>query len=215
MSIIFIVFLLSLNIDCSENKDNVSLKGTWQYAEGFDESYLSHPEKLQWRDVEVPFDFRRIQKFSDYTGYLTVRKKFPESIQSRIGLPLSIFLNQLCDVSEIYINTTKIGSLGTVEPYHSAMYRDFLGDIPQNSLLNESDNFLNIVLYAKEGTPLYIAGPDLYMGPAADVYEQYYIQEILSLSLIVFYIIAGLYHLLLFYKRRSEFEYLLFGITAF
>ncbi|HMV81469.1 MAG TPA: histidine kinase dimerization/phospho-acceptor domain-containing protein, partial [Leptospiraceae bacterium] len=52
------------------------------------------------------------------------------------------------------------------------------------------------------------------IGISNEIFSEYYIGETISFSLLSIYFLTGLYHLLLYFKRRKDFHNLLFGLLC-
>ncbi len=211
---IFSVIFILLQCKNSESIKTYSLKEGWQYRTGFDIEWLSNPGKeSDWKKITLPANLTKELNLNSYTGYITLRKELPDSLNYFLkqGKPLAINAGRVLDVSYFYFNKTLIGQLGSSEPYSSGAMRPFIKDIPFTGL-NSEKNVLAIVLYTTNGNyPLQFMDT-IEIGESDNIYLSYTKKENLSFFFIAIYIVVGLYHILLANKRRKDLYNFYFGI---
>jgi tetratricopeptide (TPR) repeat protein len=211
--IFFLLFIL-FNCKNSESSKTYSLKEGWQYRPGFDIEWLSSSgQEAEWKTITLPTNLTKELNLNSYTGYITLRKELPESLNQFLkqGKPLAINAGRVLDVSYFYFNKTLIGQLGSSEPYTSGAMRPFLKDIPFTDLSSDK-NTITIVLYTVNGKyPLQFIDT-IEIGESDSIYLSYTKKENLSFFFIAIYVVVGLYHILLAYKRRKDLYNFYFGI---
>lgn len=204
------VFLLLLTA-CGGQDGLIPLSGEWELKKGRDASLLSaesYPEK-----VKLPGSITDQAKLKGYAGWVTIRRELPESalpILQAGGLALN--MGWASDVSEYYLNGQKVGSLGSADPYESAMYRLFIREIPGVEV--RPVNVIHIALYTDGSKPLQFDGKP-FLGRGADVFSEYYRSELISYFLLGIYFVVGAYHLLLYTRRRQDLHNLVFAVFCF
>lgn len=185
--IFFILFIL-LNCKNSESSKTYSLRDGWQYRVGFDIEWLSSSgQETEWKTITLPTNLTKELNLNSYTGYITLRKELPESLNQFLkqGKPLAINAGRVLDVSYFYFNKTLIGQLGSSEPYTSGAMRPFLKDIPFTDL-NSEKNTITIVLYTVNGKyPLQFMDT-IEIGESDSIYLSYTKKENLSFSLLLY-----------------------------
>ncbi|MCB1138758.1 MAG: SpoIIE family protein phosphatase [Leptospiraceae bacterium] len=206
--------------------ESVFLDGEWWIKEGFDRTYAGpdyNPEQMGWEKATYPLDFSKWNN-ADYRGWVTVRYRFPRTsleLRKRDSLEvlgeesseeLAIFTGFISDVSRIYINGHLIGGLGSADPYENGSYMNYLESFPDSLLGNSKDVVVTVALYRGSDYALALRDSRLQIGPADQVISSYYYQEVLSFALLSVYGAVGLYHLLLFSRRRKEVHNLFFGL---
>ncbi|MBU41868.1 MAG: stage II sporulation protein E [Spirochaetaceae bacterium] len=180
------------------------------------------PVQNVWQETQYPIDFSYWNQ-SDYKGWITLHYSFPASaIQpDSAGLEvvgdqgtedLAIFTGFISDVSRIYVNGKLIGGLGSADPYANGSYMTYLETFPEALVAGSDTVHITIALYRGADYSLALRDSRLQMGRAAEVITWYYLQEILSFSLLSLYGAVGLYHLLLYARRRNEIHNLFFGL---
>jgi len=110
------------------------------------------------------------------------------------------------------MNETRIASAGRREPYVSGSYRSIFAPVPSESLRTDH-NYLTIVLFTDGEKPLEVHGPAMRMGPVDAVANKIALREIIDFSLLSVYFCIGIFHTLLFLRKRSR-HYLHFGLFA-
>ncbi|MCB1167579.1 MAG: SpoIIE family protein phosphatase, partial [Leptospiraceae bacterium] len=91
-------------------------------------------------------------------------------------------------------------------------YMTYMESFPKN-ITDGSDTLeLTVALYKGASYKLALRDSRLQIGPADEVIATHYNAEILSFALLAVYAAVGLYHLLLFSRRRREKHNLLFGL---
>lgn len=208
-----ISLIMLLLVNCGKQRESVSLSGKWEIHKGFDASWLLDKTE-SWAQINIPATLRSIPEYREHSGYVTVRRSIPESIVSS-QFPSSVFLSNLSDVSQVFINDVRIGGNGSVEPYVSGAFKSILADIPLGAIRQGRSNHITIVLYSPLDHSMNITGPQFMIGPSQEIYRNYYGPEIISMILIGIYLIAAAYHILLFLKRRKDFQYLYFALALF
>lgn len=232
------VFLFALPLN-NLTAETFPVYGTWYVREGFDPSYTSElyepvtaprqwltakltggeytreNEKNYWHLHDGMPDFK---KYNDrnYTGWLTARITLPmhqvQELFSEDSFGISSGL--VSDVSKFYINGQYIGGLGSASPYAPGSYMQLLETFPAMYVSDESATVLTVALYSEGMYPFYLKDERMVLGPANEITFRYYFNEIVTLVLLSIYLSVGLYHLLLFIRRRNELYNLYFGLFS-
>ncbi|MCB1168927.1 MAG: SpoIIE family protein phosphatase [Leptospiraceae bacterium] len=206
--------------------ETVFLDGDWWIKEGFERKYTEPdfaPSSESWEKVAYPLDFKRWND-TDYKGWVTVRYSFPraslnlgkgnslEVMGEESSEELAIFTGFISDVSRIYINGHLIGGLGSADPYENGSYMNYLEAFPDTVLGDSDEVIVTFALYRGSDYSLALRDSRLQIGPAGEVISSYYYAEVLSFALLSIYLAVGLYHLLLYTRRRKESHNLFFGL---
>lgn len=219
-AVAFVAGALLLSSCSPQGQELISVAGTWQVAKGrvaFDEIVSSKAQGKEWSRVELPYNLRSKDQFADYKGWLTLRRPLPEKVERlrKQEKPLAINLGSFAEVIEVYINNYRLGAMGSSEPHESALYMRFRRDIPSHAIKPQQENRLIIYLYSQgNGYPLDIDGPTMSIGPAGQIYEEVFWSGLTLLLFSSIYFYIGLYHLLLFVRRKKEKHNLLFGLFS-
>lgn len=204
--------------------ESVYLDGPWWIQEGFEPEYAKpdfQPSREGWKSTPYPIDFKNWND-SNYRGWVTLRYSLPvrKIIQPEQGLEiqgdpgtddLAIFTGFISDVSRIYVNGHLIGGLGSADPYENGSYMTYLETFPADLIQGSDTVHVTIALYRGDEYGLALRDSRLQIGTADEVVAYYYFQEILSFALLSIYLGVGLYHLLLYSRRRQETHNLFFG----
>ena len=198
---------------CGPGKDIHSLSGPMSYRKGFDLSFLRGRDQQGWTKTSRAPQLQSEPTLRGYRGYVTVRIDIPDEFAARAveAGSLAFFSGFVADVSRFYFNGVEFGRLGEVEPYVSGSYRSIIADIPATTL-RPSQNQLAIVLYTPGDRPLYLDDPGIAVGTSKALYTAYWTSEMKTFLLLAGYVLVGLYHLLLFVRRRQDRHNLLFAV---
>lgn len=216
MRFIIATILAFLFISCSgESAHTVDISSGWQYRIGFAEELLDIEKEetaSDWKDIDLPVNFNKALNLGKYSGFITIRKELPEDfLQSEKDIyGFALNAGRVLDVSEYYINDKKFATQGSVEPYQSAAMRPFIRSIPQDFLTGQKD-YIHIVLYTDGSFPLQIMDK-IHFGRSDDIFRQNTNKEVLAFCFLTAYLVYGLYHLLLGYKRPKDIYNIYFGI---
>lgn len=208
--------LLLLVTGCGVPARVVTLESGWEYSVGFDQRWLSNPKLTTWKPIAKMRGVlsRQIPELGQTKRPVTFRIRLPESVRKmlRRGEALAYHSGQVGDLSWHYLGPTQIGSLGTARPYRAGYYRHLLAAVPPAASSTKTDYFF-LVLQAPSFLPMEV-GQTLQIGPATDIFWHYYTNLIVDLVLNAIYLIVGLYHLLLAFRRRKDLHNLYFGMFA-
>ncbi len=211
---LLLIIILLIQCKISDNTKTYLLNDDWQYRTGFDIEWLSsNGTESEWKKISLPKNLTKELNLNSYTGYITLRKELPDSLNLLLkqGKPLAINAGRVLDVSYFYFNKTLIGQLGSSDPYASGAMRPFMKDIPFADL-NYKKNVITIILYTSNGKyPLQFMDK-IEIGESDSIYIAYTKKEILAFFFIAIYIVVGLYHVLLASKRRKDLYNLYFGL---
>ncbi len=206
--------------ETDENSDPYSLTGVWEYRRGWDPAWLN--SDANWKRIRLPGNITERESLLEfYEGWVTIRKRLSPEIRTILSThsPMAFYNGEVTDVARYYIGKEMIGQTGSLEPYAS-------GDrIPLLKVLNLKEmapssadsampEYITIALYSNGDYPLRVRETDMALGPADEIVNRYYTNEIIHLLLLSSYFLVGFYHLLLFVRRRSEKHNLFFGLFS-
>ncbi|MBI3395487.1 MAG: SpoIIE family protein phosphatase [Spirochaetia bacterium] len=207
MRIVPVVILACALVSCAADKAD-RLHGQWEYRMGFDEAWLVN-DPGGWKPVGVPVQLQQALHLSGYQGWITVRRRLDPKSAYIEREPAVLNMGWNSDVSMYFLDSVKIGQVGSVEPYRPGSYRNAIFSVPV--IAPRSEHTLTAALYTNGQYPLQIFGPDLELGPAAMMQSLLTGREIVSFMLLAAYLLVGGYHLLLFAFRRKDKHNLFFG----
>ena len=204
---------------CTGEAGTIETLREWHYRRGFDPTWIVGPieDPSQWNTVLLPRNLSALPELAadNYTGWITLRTDIPAHLneQLRSGSPLAFNAGRVLDVSRYYINGRQFGQLGSDQPYVDAAMRPFIHDIPFDRIETEQTNVLAVALYNNGKYPLqFMDEPEV--GQSDSVYLARSCREITAFAFLMFYVASGLYHLLLFARRRKDRYNLFFALFA-
>ncbi len=188
----------------------IKLLDGWQFAKG---NHPPNSNDASWQAVKLPERFSSQEDFTNYRGWLTLKKILPGEINDwkKQGTPLAIRTGTISDVVELYINDHLIERKGSVEPYVPGLYQLILADIPAIALTDSTPNYIVLKIFSDGEKPFHVTSKTFDIGPANEIYRDYYYNEITQFTLLGIYLVVGLYHLLLAIKRKKEVYNFYFG----
>ncbi len=133
-----------------EWREALSLNGLWKFEIGDDPKYADPSfDDSGWEKIRAPREWER-QGFPGYDGYAWYRTSFrtPAAAQE---YQLYLFLGQIDDVDEAYLNGHMIGYQGSFPPDYSTAYivpRRYT--VPTGLLRSEGENVLAVRVYDDE-----------------------------------------------------------------
>lgn len=209
ISFLLIFFLFS---NCNPSDQNIfEISNGWKYKVGFDESWLDQ-EDDDYRRIDLPANITKAADIWPYSGHITVWRDLPKETLNLIneGESIALDMGRVLDVSKFYINGRLFAEFGSVEPYNSAAMRPVIRDIPDSLLRKDGKNTLVIVLYSDGSYPLQFMDKP-YIGKSDKIFLSQNSKEILTFIFLTSYMVFGLYHLLLAWKRPVDKYNLYFG----
>jgi len=132
-----------------------------------------------------------------------------------ISRPLCLVIDTVTGPDELYIDGVSAGSTG--EPAQpSRLYYDRVRMYPiESSQLTVGTHRFTIVSHQSTHILLgNIEGPTFRLGDIEDEYRNFTLREGIAVSLVVIYLVVGLYYGLLFLQRRENREYFFFLATT-
>ncbi len=204
------LFFLFFLLNCKPNPNIVSLNGEWEYTAGH------HPDpktwdKLEWKKIQVPFN--HLTDASN-DGWITLKRTLPREAQAFFVGDIPIAFRSdipFNDQVEFYINGKLFFRNGSITK--SALANSVLVNLPDSVKKSETPIIFSAIFYKDADNP-YWSWSHLSnkIGLSKEIFLEYYTSEIISFSLLSIYLLSGLYHLLLFFKRRIDLHNLLFGM---
>jgi hypothetical protein len=148
MMLYFFLLMVMVSFASAEDwKSVLDLRGKWKFDLGDDEKRASVSfNDSKWDEIFVPSPWED-EGYPGYDGYAWYRKHFrlPQGAEKK---SLCLRLGCIDDVSEIYLNGTLIGVMGSFPPDVMTAYNtEIILSIPQNSLNGSDDNVLAVRVY--------------------------------------------------------------------
>ncbi|MBE7438586.1 MAG: hypothetical protein HS115_09045 [Spirochaetales bacterium] len=204
-----LIFALLCALPACSRSGAESMAGIWQYTPG-KHAHPSSWTSLEWKELTIPF--RNLRDLSP-DGWITLRKEIPSVIVHKYsGQPLALRTNFLSfDIVEFYLNGRLFFSNGAVagQTAWGQSIMTTIGALPPG----EGKYVIVATLYRGDRLPTFSwYGPQFEIGPANTIFAGHYYAEAISFILLAFYLLTGLYHLLLFSRRLSDWHYLYFGL---
>ena len=132
-------------------KKVLNLKGYWKFSIG-DNKKWSDPKygDSDWESIEVPSNWED-EGFNGYNGYAWYRKIFDGTDLEDKNLDYMLFLGNVDDVDEVYLNGHKIGFSGSFPPKYSTAYSAFRRyHLPKEYINFGGKNLLAVRVYDSE-----------------------------------------------------------------
>ena len=206
--------LVCLLTACGVPSGTQLLVDQWQFRNGFEASYLGGGNQGAWRTASFPLkSFPLLKTETASPTVVTVRHPLSD-LQSRLlrsGKALAFFSGTTSDVAEFYLDANRFGSFGSSDPYKSGFDRRGLLTLPAPAPSATGPDYIYVVLRARAPYPLEIQHPPPFVGEANQTALHFYGDEILHFALLAVYAFGGLYHLILFARRRVDLYNLYFG----
>ncbi|RUT79142.1 beta galactosidase jelly roll domain-containing protein [Ancylomarina longa] len=143
----FVLFLLIGNIAAENLRSLANLKGNWKFSIGDNPQWrMSNYNDSDWETVFVPNSWEQ-DGFEDYNGFAWYRKKF------QIRIPFEsefvyLYLGQIDDVDEVYVNGKLVGTSGTFPPIVKTAYNiPRMYPIPVALLHKSRSNIIAVRVY--------------------------------------------------------------------
>lgn len=143
------VLLLSGELKAADWSRIADLEGIWYFTVGDDQNWSKHQTDVsKWDKMFVPDNWD--QYYRNYNGYGWYRKNFDVNWIPEKG-ELFLFLGQIDDVDEVFINGVKVGQTGTFPPNFKTAYNHNRRYLIPRDLLKKSDNSIAIRVYDTAG----------------------------------------------------------------
>ncbi|TAL34775.1 MAG: hypothetical protein EPN93_11625 [Spirochaetes bacterium] len=197
---------------------DTGLHGTWEYREGFHESWLSGRDGAGWEATPVPRTFLPSGGPSDKGASFTLRARLSResarALASGQGLAFESGILTAHRV-EFYFNGRLFGAVGSLEPFRPAMGREFIGPLPCRDMNLKEENFIHMVFRVRGGDRV---EHGLYETPRvttvaaalARAQEEQYPGLVLAAVILT----VGLLFLLLWMRNPAELYNLYFGLFS-
>jgi hypothetical protein len=150
-----VVFTLLLSTEHGYGDDRwkkvINLKGYWKFSIG-DSKKWSDPKYIDegWEEIQVPSNWED-EGFNGYNGYAWYRKVFDGTDLEHKNWNYNLFLGEIDDVDEVYINGHKIGFSGTFPPKYQTAYSAFRNyAIPSEFINFNGKNLIAVRVYDSE-----------------------------------------------------------------
>lgn len=149
------VMMLLLNSEKGYGEDRwkrmLNLKGYWKFSIG-DSKKWSDPKFIDqgWEEIQVPSNWED-EGFNGYNGYAWYRKVFDGADLENKNWNYNLFLGEIDDVDEVYLNGHRIGFSGTFPPKFQTAYNAFRNySIPSEYINFNGKNLIAVRVYDSE-----------------------------------------------------------------
>jgi signal transduction histidine kinase len=191
------------------------LSGPWRFRPGDSPDYARPDlDDASWPELQVPKPWGE-QGYEGYSGFAWYRLTLllpPQERERRLGLRLGKVFTSY----ELFAGGQQIGAVGGLPPQERLDYdRNGLFAVPDAAI--DADGRLVLALRVYKNPALRSGGPErgrFQLGPQARLQLVELHSELVPLLLSSLYLLVGVYHLLLFRKRRELRGYLWFGLVA-
>ena len=160
------------------------------------------PELAQSKQVPTTFA-GNVYEDKDITEEIEVSFVIPPGLLGS-GQNIAFNAGRVSDVSSFYINHFDLGGMGKKEPYETAAMRPFFKIIPDSYLRLNRPNIIRIRLYRPAGGFSLSFLDEIKVGTSQAILKDYLFHELTSISFIILYLLATVYHLFLYIKRRKD-----------
>jgi len=213
-SYLLILFSWWLFTGCSFSGGYHSPGEEWKYREGFDPAWITHSSSSGWM-TPAGFQFET-EGNSGEESRITLRFRLPERYARQLaaGSDLSLYLNDVtAEKVDIYLDNRLVKTVeDTVTPWINRP-KIIMAGLPAGSSCEDVPAFLYLVLSSRAGRPNQISGPPV-LGETEILYRNYYGGVVMAFMIIAFYLLAGIYHLLLGIRSPVDRFNIYFGIFA-
>lgn len=209
-SLILFVFLVSA-VSCRNrymgNGEKIMIDSGWSYGYA---NPFENPE-----EVFKPLSADQLSNLHELVegqvGFIWVKKSFvlPEGLKGKL---LACYLGRITMADKTYLNGVYIGGEGHFPPYETTAWNTSrFYSIPDTALDKDGENVIAVQIYVN-GEGSIVSGPFI-----AETNEARYAANKeafwncnINLLFAFFMIVIGFYHLMLWYRRREEYENLYF-----
>jgi DNA-binding CsgD family transcriptional regulator len=209
-----VLFSLLFFAGCSLTQGYETAPESWEYRKGFDSAWLSGSDPEGWRVLK---DFGCGQDGgSEFEApVMTMRYRIPDGYarSQAEGTPFSLYLKGfLGERVEIYLNNRKIGLLEDRFTPRIDWQRTLIASLP-TGFPGETPPVLYLVFHTRTGRSIDITEAPV-IAETVLINRNYYGAVVVAFMIIAFYLLAGLYHLLLGIRSPGDRYNIYFGIFA-
>ena len=203
------------DVQAGDGTQVVSLAGPWRHRLGDDPKWSRVDfDDRDWEPVPVPSGWGRTEPKGrwPFAWYRVVVQVPPGS--SGLG----VTVGKVDSAYELFAGGRLIGRMGSLPPRAEAVYdRHATFNVLRESIGGDGRLLLALRVWKSEDTtPTWgapVEGPFL-LGPIEALTRRELQSELAELILCTLFLFTGLYHLVLYSRRRELREYLLFGVVA-
>ncbi|MCB1324433.1 MAG: ATP-binding protein [Spirochaetales bacterium] len=185
-----------------------SLSGTWLFRPADNPAFASRDQDdADWTRIRLPSSWH--QSGFLYDGVAWFRLHLSVSGEPR---DLGIMLPYVDAAYEIYVNGHALGGQGRIGPageLEQSSSRAAFYEVPADVLFN-GDNVVALRVRSYGGVGGMVT-PDLFVGPAVELRTDFYRYLMGNTVPGAIFLFFGVYHLILFFGRLTERQYLYFG----
>jgi signal transduction histidine kinase/CheY-like chemotaxis protein/HPt (histidine-containing phosphotransfer) domain-containing protein len=196
-----------------------SLAGPWKFRTG-DDAAFARPDldDSSWETLRVPGGWGR-QGHAGYAGFGWYRLAVSvDEVARRSPTSLALTMGSVDSAYELYAGGQRLGGVGALPPDARLEYdRHATFVIPREAVDDRGRLVLAVRVYKAPITTRWGGGlveGEYLLGPLDTLTRRESVSDIPELTLVVVFVLAGLYHMQL-YRRRPELrEYFWFGTMA-
>lgn len=194
----------------------VTLDTGWSCRAGFDPAWLTDSSSHGWVATSGTGSWSRVTELQGNRGPVTARYPIGDLVAAaqRHRVVLALRTGQGGDVREFYVGSRQIASCGSVAPYVPGIDRDIIAALPTAPFDTAAGQFLTVVYHQSTNVGFFGTRTPAHIGPADDIYREYYRSVIVGFVLFALVGLVALYHVLLGLLRQKDPYYLLFGICS-
>lgn len=154
-----IAFTMGISTMAANWDQLVDLEGTWYFTVGDDANWAEvDVDMSRWDKIHVPDNWEKYYK--EYNGYGWYRKSFEMRWIPKEG-QVVLFLGQIDDVDEVFVNGVKVGQSGSFFPdYQSAYSHNRQYYLPKD-LIRKGKNSIAVRVYDEGGGGGMVSGRDI------------------------------------------------------
>lgn len=150
VTIVFLSFFMISNVVGEDLKIIINLVGYWKFKIGDDMAYSKYEyNDKDWDKVYVPKSWEENGYYA-YDGFAWYRKSFELQDQSNYN-NLFLYIGNIDDVDEIFLNGKKIGGTGFFPPEYITAYGYVRNYYIPKEYIKEGKNIISIRVFDGEG----------------------------------------------------------------
>jgi signal transduction histidine kinase/DNA-binding response OmpR family regulator/HPt (histidine-containing phosphotransfer) domain-containing protein len=214
-----VVFLLApgLLVAAMVAAEDVDLAGPWRFHDGDDAAWAEPGlDDSAWTTVRIPTGWGRTSPVASLAWYR--RRVQVDPAAARVPPGLAVLVGKVDSAYEIYAGGQRLGGVGSLPPQPRMDYdRDRIYVLPPSAVPADGSLVLALRVWKSPDTESSVGGPvegTFLLGPSLDLQRRFLLTELVQLFLGGLFVLVGLYHLQLFYRRPNLREYLWYALAA-
>ena len=149
ITLFLVLMLISIKVKAADWSRIADLGGFWSFSVGDDMNWSKHDVDVsKWDRLFVPDNWDN--HYNGYNGFGWYRKTFDVRWLPEKG-DIVLFLGQIDDVDEVFVNGVKVGQTGQFPPEFSTAWNQERRYLISRELLKSSNNVIAVRVYDTAG----------------------------------------------------------------